>query len=84
MNWLQKHEELVLQLKHTINWIASFLGLGTVVGLVNIFVGIASGAWILWQLYLSVKYDLPVKRARAQKLLTKDQDDAPTDSSSLE
>ena len=83
MNWLQKHEELLIHIKHVFNWVASFLGIGTVVGLVNIFVGLASGVWICWQLYLSVKYELPVKRARAQRLLNNEEDADATDSASL-
>lgn len=67
-----------------VTWISSFLSLGTIAGLVNIFLGLASGAWICWQLYLSVKYDLPMKRARAQKVLHNERDPSPTDAANLE
>lgn len=81
---LEKYSPYAHPFIKVINWITSVLGLGTVVGLVNIFVGLASGAWILWQLYLSIKYELPVKRARAQKVLQNERDPSPTDAASLE
>lgn len=47
-----------------LDWAASILGIGTLLGLVNIAVGLLSGAWLAYQLYTSIKYDLPVKKAK--------------------
>ena len=38
-------------LKPVINWLAAGIGLGTAVGVVNLGVGLLSGAWLAVQLY---------------------------------
>lgn len=47
-----------------VDWVASALGIGTFLGVVNIGVGLLSGAWLAYQLYVAIKYDLPVKKAQ--------------------
>jgi ABC-type lipoprotein release transport system permease subunit len=47
-----------------VSYLAAFLGIGTVVGLVNLTVGILSACWLTYQLYVAIKYDLPIKRAK--------------------
>lgn len=56
----------VSTVKAVINWIAAVLGIGTFAGLVNVTVGILSATWLCYQLYVAIKYDLPVKRAKLE------------------
>ncbi len=53
----------------TLDWIAAVLGIGTVVGLVNLGVGLLSAAWIAVQLYGYWRYELPMKRAKLKRVL---------------
>jgi hypothetical protein len=59
------HEKNALDvLRDLLSYIAALLGIGTFAGLVNIGVGLLSGCWLAYQLYVSIKYELPLKRAR--------------------
>lgn len=58
----QQHD--ISTIKAAINWLAAILGIGTFAGLVNVVVGLLSGTWLAYQLYVAIKYDLPVKRAK--------------------
>jgi hypothetical protein len=60
------HDGLIHQIKALVSYIAAALGIGTFAGVVNIAVGLLSVAWLLYQFWMSVKYDLPVKRAKAK------------------
>lgn len=60
----QQHD--IFTIKAAINWLAAILGIGTFAGLVNVVVGILSGTWLAYQLYVAIKYDLPVKRAKLE------------------
>lgn len=60
------HNADVSAVKAAINWIAAILGIGTFAGLVNVAVGLLSATWLCYQLYVAIKYDLPVKRAKLE------------------
>jgi len=51
-----------------LNLISAALGIGTVLGMVNLAVGVLSSFWLSYQLYVAIKYDLPIKRAKLQAL----------------
>lgn len=63
------HDSLLPHIKTVVNWLAAALGIGTVVGLVNLLVGVLSGAWIAVQLYGYWRYELPMKRAKLKRVL---------------
>lgn len=66
---MNDHETgLVIHLKTIINNVAAALGIGTALGVVNLFVGIASAAWLLLQFYGYFKYDLPLKKAKLREM----------------
>lgn len=54
----------VMAVKAGLSWLAAILGIGTFAGLVNVAVGLLSATWLAYQLYVAIKYDLPVKRAK--------------------
>ena len=58
--------------KAVISWIAATLGVGTFLGLVNIVVGVLSASWLAYQLWVNIKYELPLKKARLDELSRKD------------
>lgn len=64
----QHLEPMAPHVKTVANWLAAALGIGTFAGMVNVLVGVLSGAWIAMQLYGYLRYDLPVKRARFRAL----------------
>lgn len=56
-----------------INYIAATLGIGSFLGLVNLIVGVLSGAWLAVQLYGYIAHEIPMKRMR-RKLLQREMD----------
>ena len=56
------------QLKTVVNSLAATLGIGSALGIINLFVGIASACWLLVQFYTFFKYDLPLKKARLKDM----------------
>jgi hypothetical protein len=72
---MNDHATLWGKVVKALDWIAVVLGIGTVVGLVNLVVGVLSGAWIAVQLYGYWRYELPMKRARLKRVLS----EVPTD-----
>lgn len=51
-----------------LNLLSAALGIGTVLGMVNLAVGVLSSFWLSYQIYVAFKYDLPIKRAKLQAL----------------
>ena len=47
-----------------LTWLATALGLGTLIGIVNVSVGLLSAAWIVIQINNYYKYTLPINRAQ--------------------
>jgi ABC-type lipoprotein release transport system permease subunit len=72
---MNDHATLWGKFVKALDWIAVVLGIGTVVGLVNLVVGVLSGAWIAVQLYGYWRYELPMKRAKLKRVLA----EVPTD-----
>ena len=60
-----------------LNYVAAALGVGTFLQLVNVAVGLLSGAWLAAQLYGYVRYELPHKRARLKAALKELEDEEP-------
>jgi hypothetical protein len=58
----------VAQLKTIVNGVAAALGIGTALGFINFFVGIASAFWLLLQLYDYFKYDRPLKKSKFRQM----------------
>jgi uncharacterized membrane protein YGL010W len=77
------HATLWGKIIKTIDWIAAVLGIGTVVGLVNLGVGVLSAAWIAVQLYGYWRYELPMKRAKLKRVLAEVPSDLRTDRGEL-
>ena len=75
----EQQDHLVPHLKTIANWLAAALGIGTFAGMVNVLVGLLSASWLAYQLYVSIKYELPVKRARLQAISAGRRDPEPTD-----
>lgn len=71
--------DFVLQPEHAmtgkslVNWLAAVLGIGTVLGFVNLAVGVLSATWISMQIYGYLKHELPMKRMR-KKILQRELD----------
>ena len=64
---MNDHQKTTLDLvKDLISYAAALLGIGTFAGLVNVGVGLLSACWLTYQLYVAIKYDLPVKRAKLE------------------
>ena len=63
---MNDHETHKTALRMALDWIAALLGIGTFAGLVNVGVGVLSGCWLAYQLYVGIRYDLPVKRAKLE------------------
>jgi hypothetical protein len=59
-----------------LNWLSAALGIGTVLGTVNLAVGVLSSFWLSYQLYVAIKYDLPIKRAKLQALRERSESDS--------
>lgn len=57
-----------MTVKSVINWLAAFLGIGTVLGFVNLLVGVLSASWLAVQIYGYIMHELPMKRMRKQML----------------
>jgi hypothetical protein len=66
MNDHTQHAENLASLKAAISWLSAILGIGTFAGFVSVAVGCLSGAWLAYQLWVAIKYDLPVKRAKLE------------------
>ena len=79
----QHHEESVTRMKILVDWVAAALGLGTIAGLVNILVGLLSALWLAYQLYVAVRYELPIKRARLKAVRAGLRDPQPSDRAPL-
>lgn len=62
-----------LTVKAVVNWLAAALGIGSFLGLVNLIVGVLSGAWLAVQLYGYIAHELPMKRIR-KKILQRELD----------
>lgn len=80
---MNDHATLWGKIIKTIAWIAAVLGIGTVVGLVNLGVGVLSAAWIAVQLYGYWRYELPMKRAKLKRVLAEVPSDLRTDRGDL-
>jgi hypothetical protein len=65
----QNHDNIIVNVKAAVTWLAAFLGIGTFLNFVNLVVGMVSAAYVAVQLYYFIKYDVPVKRAKRQRLL---------------
>ncbi len=68
----ENHNNLPSAVRLTLDWLAAFLGIGTVAGLVNLGVGVLSACWLAYQLWVAIKYDLPLKRAKLEAALRGD------------
>jgi hypothetical protein len=79
----EKHEALVPHVKTIANWFAALLGIGTFAGMVNVLVGLLSAAWLTYQLYVAIKFELPIKRARLQAIRDGRRDPDPSDQTPL-
>lgn len=53
------------------SWLAAFIGLGSVLGYINIFAALASAFWICLQIYGYFKYTLPRMKAEQRQLNVK-------------
>jgi hypothetical protein len=62
---IQHQAESPSALIKALNYLAALLGIGTFLHLVNVVVGLLSAAWLLVQLYAFVRYELPIKKAKA-------------------
>ena len=60
------HNTTMDALRLIASYLAALLGIGTFAGLVSISVGILSACWLAYQLYVAVKYELPIKRAKLE------------------
>lgn len=62
---MNDHDMLLMaQLKTILNGVAAALGIGTALGFINLFVGIASAFWLLLQFHDYFKYDRPLKKSK--------------------
>lgn len=76
---MNEHDHFIAHLKTIANLLAAMLGIGTFAGLVNVLVGILSASWLMYQLWVSIKYELPIKRARLKAIREGLKDPADTD-----
>jgi hypothetical protein len=58
------------QIRPILSWIAAFLGISTFSGFVSLIVGVISSVWLLYQFYMAIRYDIPMKRERLRALRT--------------
>lgn len=69
---------LTSKISNALSWVAAFLGIGTLAGLVNLAVGLLSSFWLATQLWHHYKYVRPkailelkeweaLKKAKAQE-----------------
>lgn len=65
---LHDQQDFLYYVKLFISWIAAFLGIGTIAGVVNILVGVLSATWLAYQLWVNIKYELPIKKARLYEI----------------
>lgn len=70
-------------IKTIANWLAAVLGIGTFAGLVNVLVGLLSASWLVYQLYVAIVYELPIKRERLRAIRSGRTDPVPTDQAPL-
>lgn len=80
---MNDHDHLAPHLKTVVNWLAAALGIGTFAGLVNVLVGLLSASWLVYQLYVAIKYELPIKRERLHAIRSGRRDPEPTDQAPL-
>jgi hypothetical protein len=79
----EQQDHVVPQLKTLFNLFAAFLGIGTFADLVPVLVGVLSAIWLIYQLYVAIVYELPIKRARLLAIRTGRSDPASTDQAPL-
>lgn len=79
----EQQDHLVPTLKTVFNWFAAMLGIGTFAGMVNVLVGLLSASWLTYQLYVAIKFELPIKRARLEAVRKGRRDPDPTDQAPL-
>lgn len=60
----EHHNTTMETVRVALSYIAALLGVGTFAGFVSVGVGVLSGMWLAYQLYVAIKYDLPIKRAK--------------------
>jgi hypothetical protein len=80
---MNDHAPLWAKVVKALDWIAAVLGIGTLIGLVNLGVGVLSAAWIAVQLYGYWRYELPMKRANLKRALAEVPSDLRTDRGDL-
>lgn len=80
---MNDHDHFINQLKHVGNLLAALLGIGTFAGLVNVMVGVLSASWLMYQLWVSIRYELPIKRARLEAIRQGLKDPSETDRGGL-
>lgn len=59
-----------------VSWLSAALGLGTFMGFVNTLIGVMSACWLAVQIYGYIRYELPLKRLRRDRLLQRRAEDA--------
>lgn len=64
----EHNTHLMDTIKAFLSWVAAFLGVGTLLGFVNLVVGVVSAVWLLIQLHDHFKYKRPVLKAEYEKL----------------
>ena len=62
------HDPLIAKLVNLLNWLATFLGIGTFLGFVNIVVGVLSAGWLFTQLWTHFTHTVPIKKEELKKL----------------
>lgn len=62
----ENHNTTLDVLRLIASYLAALLGIGTFAGLVSISVGVLSACWLSYQLYVAIKYELPIKRAKLE------------------
>lgn len=55
-----------------VSWVAAAMGLGTVAGIVNIFVGVLSACWLAAQLWNYYRFTLPANLAAERERLERE------------
>lgn len=79
----QHMETVSAPIKTLANLLAAVLGIGTFAGLVNLLVGVLSASWLVYQLYVAIVYELPIKRAKLQAVRAGRREPEPTDQAPL-
>ena len=77
------HTTLSAKVVLAFNWLAAFLGIGTLVDAVNVGVGVVSAVWLVIQIANYFVYTRPINRARLAKALAGDLEACETDRGDL-